>query len=324
MLQIKDLEISFFSGKQQARRTDRVSFELRPGEILALVGESGCGKSITALSILGLLPRQGRATGGEILYQGKNLLTMPEKELDEIRGKEIAMIFQDIMYSLNPVFSIGNQLMEGMRRHMGYSKEQAREKAEALLRRVGIQNAEEVMRKYPHMLSGGMRQRVMIAMALSCEPRILIADEPTTALDVTIQLQIMQLLMSLRDEYGMSILLITHDIGVVTEMADRVAVMYAGQCVEIAGTKELLEQPQHPYTQALMNAVPAVGSDRNQRLYSIPGTVPENYQEMTGCRFAPRCPYAAGCAATGEMRTAADGRQVRCDRATEGRDAHEA
>ena len=315
MLEIRDLEISFFSGKKQTRRTDRVSFDVQPGEIVALVGESGCGKSISALSVLGLLPRQGRVTGGEILYKGQNLLKLTERELDQIRGKEISMIFQDIMYSLNPVLTIGTQMTEGMRRHLGYTKQQAKKKAVRLLERTGIQNPEAVMKKYPHMLSGGMRQRVMIAMALSCEPKILIADEPTTALDVTIQLQIMQLLMSLRDEFGMSILLITHDIGVVAEMADRVIVMYAGQCVESAGTKELLENPQHPYTQALLSAVPGVKDDKKRRLYSIPGAVPENYPDLTGCRFAARCPYAENCTAQGEWSGTPDGRLVRCERA---------
>ena len=323
MLEIRDLEISFYNGKKQTRRTDRVSFDVQPGEIVALVGESGCGKSITALSVLGLLPRQGRVTGGEILYRGQNLLALPEKELDKIRGNEISMIFQDIMYSLNPVFTIGSQMIEGMRRHLGLTKQQAKEKAVQLLERTGIQNAEAVMKKYPHMLSGGMRQRVMIAMALSCGPRLLIADEPTTALDVTIQLQIMQLLMSLRDEFGMSILLITHDIGVVAEMADRVVVMYAGQCVETADTRSLLENPAHPYTQALLSAVPGVRDDRERRLYSIPGAVPENYHELTGCRFAARCPYAQKCTAQGEMTQTADGRLVRCEMAAaEGRRAY--
>ena len=323
MLEIRDLEISFYNGKKQTRRTDRVSFDVQPGEIVALVGESGCGKSITALSILGLLPRQGKVTAGEILYRGQNLLELNERELDRVRGKEIAMIFQDIMYSLNPVFTIGSQMIEGMRRHLGYSKQEAREKAVRLLERTGIQNAEAVMKKYPHMLSGGMRQRVMIAMALSCEPRILIADEPTTALDVTIQLQIMQLLKGLRDEFGMSILLITHDIGVVAEMADRVVVMYAGQCVEAAGTKELLENPVHPYTQALLSAAPGVRDDKKRRLYSIPGAVPEGYHELTGCRFAARCRYAEGCAAKGEWTETKDGRLVRCETAAaEGRRAY--
>lgn len=313
MLEVKDLEISFFNGKKQKRCTDQVSFTVRPGEILALVGESGCGKSITALSVLRLLNRQGKVTAGEILYRGQNLLTMPEAQLDAVRGKEIAMIFQDITYSLNPVFTIGNQMVEGMRRHLGLSKQAAREEALRLLERTGIRNAPAVMRKYPHMLSGGMRQRVMIAMALSCRPSILIADEPTTALDVTIQMQIMQLLRGLRDEYGMSILLITHDIGVVAEMADRVVVMYAGQCVEEGGTEDVLTRPAHPYTRALLSAVPDVMDDKSRRLYSIPGAVPENYQDMTGCRFAPRCPHAEQCAQRGQVQTAPDGRKVRCD-----------
>ena len=315
MLEIKNLEISFFDGKKQTRRTDNVSFEVREGEILALVGESGCGKSITALSILSLLGRNGRITGGEILYRGQDLLRLSEKELDNIRGREIAMIFQDIMYSLNPVFTIGNQMIEGMRRHLGYTKAQARAEALRLLERAGIRDAEGALRKYPHMLSGGMRQRVMIAMALACRPRILIADEPTTALDVTIQLQIMQLLKSLRDEYGMSILLITHDIALVAEMADRVVVMYAGQCVEQADTEQLLKSPRHPYTRALLSAIPDVHCDKSRRLYSIPGAVPENYQDMNGCRFAPRCEYASSCTRLGELHVLPDGHSVRCEAA---------
>ncbi len=311
MLNIRNLDISFYNGKEQTRYTDRVCFDVQAGEIVALVGESGCGKSITALSVLGLLGRNARVSG-EILYEGKNLLALSEKEMDAVRGSGIAMIFQDIMYSLNPVFTIGNQMIEGMRRHLKYDKKRAREQAEALLKRVGIQDAHSVMRKYPHMLSGGMRQRVMIAMALSCKPRLLIADEPTTALDVTIQLQIMQLLKSLRDEYGMSILIITHDIALVAEMADRVVVMYAGQCVEQGDVKRLLENPQHPYTRALLNAIPDVNGSREKRLYAIPGTVPEDYHEMRGCRFAPRCEYAANCPQSGEMLISENGRQVRC------------
>ncbi len=314
MLNIRNLDISFYNGKEQIRYTDRVCFDVQAGEIVALVGESGCGKSITALSVLRLLSRNARVSG-EILYQGRNLLDLSEKEIDQVRGREIAMIFQDIMYSLNPVFTIGHQMIEGMRRHLKLDKKTAFEQAVSLLERAGIQDAHAVMRKYPHMLSGGMRQRVMIAMALACKPRILIADEPTTALDVTIQLQIMQLLKSLRDELGMSILIITHDIALVAEMADRVVVMYAGQCVEQADVKSLLENPQHPYTRALLSAVPDVNGDRQKRLYAIGGAVPEDYHEMQGCRFAPRCEYAAGCPASGEMLTASDGRQVRCDRA---------
>ena len=211
---------------------------------------------------------------GEVLFKGRNLLSLTEKELDHIRGREIAMVFQDIMYSLNPVFTIGNQMTETLRKHMGMKRAQAWERAVELLEKTGIAQPRAVMRKYPHMLSGGMRQRVMIAMALTCNPSLLIADEPTTALDVTIQLQIMQLLKRLRDESGMAILLITHDIGLVTEIADRVVVMYAGECVEETTTQQLLEAPAHPYTQALLRAVPGIHDPKDRRLYSIPGTAP--------------------------------------------------
>ena len=228
----------------------------------------------------------------------------------------LSMLIEDVMYNLTEQVTRVLQTED-------LTQQQAREKAVRLLARTGVRDAEAVMKKYPHMLSGGMRQRVMIAMALSCEPQILIADEPTTALDVTIQLQIMQLLKGLRDEFGMSILLITHDIGVVAEMADRVVVMYAGQCVEAADTRALLNHPQHPYTQALLSAVPGVKDDKKRRLYSIPGAVPENYPELTGCRFAARCPYAAKCPAQGEWKAAADGRLVRCEMAAaEGRKAY--
>lgn len=321
LLTVRGLDIAFASGKKLTPRTDGVHFEVRPGEILSLVGESGCGKSITALSLLGLLGRQGRVTGGEVLFKGRDLLKMTEKQLDEIRGREIAMIFQDITYSLNPVFTIGSQLTETLRRHRGMSSADARRRAVELLEKTGIPHPQEVMKKYPHMLSGGMRQRVMIAMALTCDPCLLIADEPTTALDVTIQLQIMQLLKKLRDETGMAILMITHDIGLVTEMADRVVVMYAGQCVEEASTQQLLETPQHPYTQALLRAVPGLHDPRERRLYAIPGTVPEEYQALTGCRFAPRCPYGAQCPGTARETEIAPGHRVRCCRAEEGCDA---
>ena len=317
ILEVKDLDIAFESGKTLLPRTDKVSFSIAPGEIVCLVGESGCGKSITALSVLGLLSRQGHVTGGSVRLMGRELLGLSEKQLDQIRGKDATMIFQDIMYSLNPVFTIGNQLTEGIRRHMKMDKAAAKERAEALLRRTGIPDAPGVMRKYPHQLSGGMRQRAMIAMALSCNPKLLIADEPTTALDVTIQLQIMELLRSLRDETGMSILLITHDIGVVAEMADRVVVMYAGQCVEETDTRTLLTSPAHPYTRALMQAVPGIHDDKNLRLYTIPGAVPEDYSTMTGCRFASRCPHAASCGQQPGYEAIAPGHLVRCELARE-------
>ena len=317
ILEVKDLDIAFDSGRQRVPKTDKVSFSVAPGEIVCLVGESGCGKSITALSILGLLSRQGHVTGGSIRFGGQELLTMTEKQLDRIRGRDAAMIFQDIMYSLNPVFTIGNQLTEGLRRHEQLPKSEARARAVALLERTGIPEAEAVMRKYPHQLSGGMRQRAMIAMALCCRPKLLIADEPTTALDVTIQLQIMQLLQSLRDETGLAILLITHDIGVVAEMADRVVVMYAGQCVEQADTRTLLTAPAHPYTRALMQAVPGIHDDRSRRLYAIPGAVPEDYSGMEGCRFAPRCPYAADCGKQPLYTPLTEDHLVRCEKARE-------
>ena len=330
LLEVQNLEISFFSGRQQTRVTDGVSFAVQPGEIVCLVGESGCGKSVTALSVLGLLARQGKVTGGDICFEGQSLLKRTEKQLDKVRGRDIAMIFQDIMYSLNPVFTIGSQMVEGMRRHLGMSKDEAAARAVQLLEKTGIQDAAGAMLKYPHQLSGGQRQRVMIAMALSCRPKLLIADEPTTALDVTIQLQIMELLRRLRDEEGMAILLITHDIGVVAEMADRVIVMYAGQCVEEADVETLLGQPKHPYTQALLQAVPGLHDSRDRRLYTIPGAVPERYDGMPGCRFAPRCSLAEGCSQCPDYEEAAPGHRVRCvmcgagpvEQVTGGEDSH--
>ena len=316
ILEVRELDIAFTRGRAPVKRAEGVSFCVHPGEILCLVGESGCGKSITALSILGLLPRQGRATHGQILYDGKDLLSLSEKELDAVRGKEISMIFQDIMFSLNPVFTIGSQLTEVIRRHLKYDKKKADALAAELLERTGLPAS--ALRKFPHQLSGGQRQRAMIAMALACRPRLLIADEPTTALDVTIQLQIMQLLKTLRDETGMAILLITHDLGLVAEMADRVVVMYAGQCVETCDTRRLLAAPAHPYTRALLQAVPGVGDDRAKRLLSIPGAVPEDYPNMTGCRFAPRCPYRSICGSEAREFEPAEGRLVRCCEAVAG------
>ena len=316
LLQIRDLEITFGRGPREAYAATGVSFSVCPGEIVCVVGESGSGKSVTALSVLGLLSRQGRVTGGQILFDGQDLLKMSAKALDGLRGTEISMIFQDIMYSLNPVLTIGRQMTEGMRRHLHLSPADAAERAVELLAHTGIRDAEQVMKKYPHMLSGGMRQRVMIAMALACRPRLLIADEPTTALDVTIQLQIMQLLRRLREETGMAILLITHDLGVAAEMADRGVVMYAGQCVEEAPMHELLAHPAHAYTQALLQAVPGLHDSPEKRLYSIPGRVPEVYGGIAGCRFAERCPYAAGCKVkdSADMRPVAEGHLSRCDR----------
>ena len=294
ILEISDLSITFGRSKRAVQCADGVSLTVNPGEIVCVVGESGCGKSITALSVMGLLPRQGRVTGGSIRFEGRELLALTERQMDAIRGRDMAMIFQDIMYSLNPVLTLGLQMTEGMRRHLGLPREAAQERAVQLLGKVGIPDPAGAMRRYPHQLSGGQRQRVMIAMALACGPKLLIADEPTTALDMTVQRQILMLLRQLRDE-GLGVLLITHDVGVVAELADRVVVMYAGQCVESADVHTLLTSPQHPYTQALMAAVPGIDDPKERRLYAIPGAVPERYDTMTGCRFAPRCPHAEGC-----------------------------
>ncbi|MBR4080562.1 MAG: ABC transporter ATP-binding protein [Clostridia bacterium] len=325
ILSVRDLNVAFTQGKRSLRPvTDGVSFDLYPGEILCLVGESGCGKSVSALALMGLLPRQGRVPSGTAIFDGRDLLALPPRSLDEVRGAGAAMIFQDIMYSLNPVLTIGTQMTEGMRRHLHMDKSAARQEAVRLLTKTGLPDPEGAMRKYPHQLSGGQRQRVMIAMALACRPKLLIADEPTTALDVTIQLQIMQLLRQLRDETGMAILLITHDVGVVAEMADRVVVMYAGQCVESAPAETLLTAPAHPYTRALMQAVPTLDPGK-ARLYHIPGAVPETFGDLPPCRFAPRCSYAADCPQTAEMIRLSENHTVRCARlAMERRDDHDA
>lgn len=292
---------------------DHVSFHVDRGEVVCLVGESGCGKSVTSLSIMGLLGRGGAVMDGSVLFENKNLLAMSEKELDEIRGDELTMIFQDPLTSLNPVFTVGSQIMESIRIHMHLSKEEARARAVELLGQVGMPDAAGVMKKFPHTLSGGMRQRVMIAMALSCKPKLLIADEPTTALDVTIQAQIMKLLGELRREKNMAMILITHDIGVVANMADRVIVMYAGQIVEEAPVLALFDDPKHPYTRALLDTVPTIRDDESRQLTAIPGMVPENYDDITGCRFADRCPYRQQeCDSPQELYRFEEGHAARC------------
>ncbi len=289
LLAVEDLHVAFAGDSGENTYVDGVSFHVDDGETVCIVGESGCGKSVTVLSMMGLLGENGRVTAGQVLFDGKNLLALSEADLDRIRGDEITMIFQDAMTSLNPVFTIGSQLTESIRVHLHLSKREAAARAAALLLKVGLSDPEKVMRKYPHTLSGGMRQRVMIAMALSCNPKLLIADEPTTALDVTIQAQIMRLLKALKQEYHMSILLITHDMGLVAEMADRVLVMYAGQVVEESDVSQLFHAPRHPYTKALLTSVPSIRDDADRRLASIRGTVPERYQDIRGCRFFNRC-----------------------------------
>lgn len=291
LLEVKDLTTVFAGDYGKNISVDHVSFHVDRGEVVCIVGESGCGKSVTSLSIMGLLGKGGAVVDGSVLFDGKNLLAMKEKELDQIRGDEMTMIFQDPLTSLNPVFTVGSQLTESIRIHMHLSKGQARDRAIELLTKVGMPDAEHVIRKYPHTLSGGMRQRVMIAMALSCNPKFLIADEPTTALDVTIQAQIISLLKELQQEIKMSMILITHDIGLVANTADRVIVMYAGQIIEEAAAEEIFAHPKHPYTQALLNTVPTIRDDEDRQLEAIPGMVPENYDDIKGCRFADRCPY---------------------------------
>lgn len=291
LLKVDHLETSFLKDKMLTPFTKDVSFTVKEGETVGIVGESGSGKSITVLSIMGLLSKNGKVTEGSIFFEGKDLLTLSDKEMEKVRGNKISMIFQDTMSALNPVFTIGNQLMESIMTHQQIPKSSAKVKALELLNRVGLPRPEKIMKEYPFMLSGGMRQRAMIAMALSCNPKLLIADEPTTALDVTIQAQIIELLKDLKEEYNMSIILITHDMGVIAEMADRVLVMYAGEVVEVADVDSLYQDARHPYTKALLESIPKVSDDVDTRIEAIPGVVPEDYQTITGCRFYSRCKY---------------------------------
>lgn len=293
LLEVHNLTTAFRGDYGTNIMVDHIDFHVDKGETVCIVGESGCGKSVTSLSIMGLLSRNGEVTEGSVVFDGKDLLSMTEQELDKVRGNEITMIFQDPLTSLNPVFTVGSQITESIRTHMGLSKEEARERAEKMLEKVGMPDPKGMMKKFPHTLSGGMRQRVMIAMALSCNPKLLIADEPTTALDVTIQAQIMKLIKELQQENDMSVILITHDIGLVANMADRVLIMYAGQLIEEAPVKELFQTPRHPYTKALLDSVPTVQDSADRQLTSIPGIVPENYDDISGCRFAQRCQYYA-------------------------------
>jgi oligopeptide/dipeptide ABC transporter ATP-binding protein len=289
LLEIKDLTIAFDTERGQIRPVREVSIDIYPGQTVALVGESGCGKSVTALSILRLIPQPpGKILSGSVTLEGRNLLELPERDMRSVRGKDIAMIFQEPMTSLNPVYTIGDQITEAVKLHQHVNNTEAVRIAEDALKDVGIADPRRRLNEYPHQMSGGMRQRVMIAMALSCQPKLLIADEPTTALDVTIQAQILELLRKLQREKGMSILLITHDLGVVAENADVVAVMYASRVVEFAGVEDLFDRPQHPYTEGLFRAVPKLG-DLRSRLEQIPGTVPNPARFPTGCKFHPRC-----------------------------------
>ncbi|MDQ0361375.1 ABC transporter ATP-binding protein [Breznakia pachnodae] len=291
LLDVKDLKVYFYTDKGTSKAVDGNSFRMYENETLAIVGESGCGKSVTAMSILGLVDKPGKIVeGSQIEYDGKNLVTMKEDELRKVRGNEISMIFQEPMTSLNPVFKIGKQITETILLHEDVTKEEAMKRAVDMLGLVGISRPEKVVNDYPHQLSGGMRQRVMIAMALACDPKLLIADEPTTALDVTIQAQILSLMNDLKKKTGTSIMLITHDLGVVAQMADNVNVMYAGKVVETAPVKELFNNPKHPYTKGLMQSMPSLNMDGN-RLNTIEGNVPNALYLPKGCYFADRCPH---------------------------------
>jgi peptide/nickel transport system ATP-binding protein len=305
LLEIKELCTHFVSGALVHKAVDGVSLAVGKGECVALVGESGCGKSVTALSILRLVPEPpGRIIGGEIWFEGQDLLRLDRRSLLSVRGNRIGMIFQEPMTSLNPVFTIGNQITEVTRAHRNVSRAAARHRAATLLERVGLSEPDRLLDEYPHRLSGGMRQRAMIAMALACEPQLLIADEPTTALDVTTQAQILELLSSLQRELGMAILIITHDLGVVAQMATRVAVMYAGRKVEEATTLDLFARPLHPYSQGLIRALPnpkrEAGGERRP-LQEIPGAVPPLHDLPPGCSFAPRCPIACDACRQGPV-----------------------
>lgn len=292
LLRVRDLRTVFHTESGTVAAVDGASFNLYPGQVLGIVGESGCGKTQLSMSIMRLIPSPpGQIERGEILFNGRDLLQLSEREMREIRGNEIAMIFQEPMTSLNPVFSIGDQLMETIRLHQGLDKAAARAKAVEMLQLVGIPRAAQVMSEYPHRFSGGMRQRVMIAMALSCNPRLLIADEPTTALDVTIQAQILELMKELKERINTAIIFITHDLGVIAEMAQRVVVMYAGEVVEQADVVQLFKEPKHPYTRALIASRPTIEDERDELAF-IPGQVPNPHHRPSGCPFHPRCAHA--------------------------------
>ncbi|MFZ6764376.1 MULTISPECIES: ABC transporter ATP-binding protein [Acetobacterales] len=297
LLEISNLTTAFATERGEVTAIEDVSFSLEEGEILGIVGESGSGKSVTALTVMGLLPRPpARIVSGSVRFAGQELTGLSERQMQKVRGPGIAMIFQEPMTSLNPVFRIGEQIMETIRAHERLSPRALRDRALRMLEKVGIPSAARRMDDYPHQLSGGQRQRVMIAMALACNPKLLIADEPTTALDVTIQAQILDLLMDLRDEFGMAIMIITHNMGVVAETADRVMVMYAGRIVEQSPVTTLFDRPLHPYTRGLLDCVPSLEQDR-PRLVAIPGSLPEPARRPSGCRFRPRCGHAvAACA----------------------------
>jgi oligopeptide/dipeptide ABC transporter ATP-binding protein len=316
LLEVRDLHTYFRTRAGEVRAVDGVSFNVEAGEMLGIVGESGCGKSVTVLSLTGLVQPPGRVVSGSALFEGRDLTKLKGRELEDIRGRDIGMIFQDPMTSLNPTLTIGTQITETLRRHLGMDKKQARKRAAELLDEVHIPNAAQRLDDYPHRYSGGMRQRVMIAIAMACNPKLLIADEPTTALDVTVQAGVLDLFHELRAEHDMAVIIITHDMGVVAETANNIMVMYAGQIVEQATALDLFDRPEHPYTEALLAALPQLEGEgiREGRLLSIPGRPPDLIEPPEGCRFAPRCVYAGHdeCAAVPpELREIRPGHWVR-------------
>ncbi|MHB1628726.1 MAG: ABC transporter ATP-binding protein [Bacilli bacterium] len=315
LLKVRNLKTYFISKEAQVKAVDGVDFDVAPGKVLGIVGESGSGKSMTSLSLMRLVPGpQGRIVEGEVTFEGIDLLKLSERQMSDVRGNRMGMIFQEPMTALNPVLKIGEQIGEVLIRHRRVSKAEAKKQSIGLLRSVGFPRAEQIVDEYPHQLSGGMRQRAMIAMAMACQPKLLIADEPTTALDVTIQAQVLDLMRSLKNKNGTAIILITHDLGVIAEMADDVVVMYGGQVVESATADAVFDDPLHPYTTALMESIPVIDQDR-ERLASIPGTVPSAANFPSGCRFAPRCAIAQeSCHQKApELRELKPGHHVRCD-----------
>jgi oligopeptide/dipeptide ABC transporter ATP-binding protein len=292
LLEVKSLRTSFFTDDGEVRAVDGVSFSVEPGKLMGIVGESGSGKTASVLSIMRLLPESAKIVGGEVLFAGRDLTKLPEPEMRAIRGAKIAMIFQEPMTSLNPVFTIGNQIAEAVRLHQKTSRGEARERAIEALKMVGIADPQRRVDDYPHQLSGGMRQRVMIAMALSCNPQLLIADEPTTALDVTIQAQILDLIRDIQSRLKLAVILVTHDLGIVAEYADAVTILYAARVMEQAPCQELFKEPLNPYTKGLLDSIPGVDGTRHHRLQAIPGTIPSALHPPPGCRFHPRCPIA--------------------------------
>ncbi|MCD7908606.1 MAG: ABC transporter ATP-binding protein [Clostridium sp.] len=291
LVEVKNLEVSFFTYAGEVKAVRGISYNLKPGEVMGIVGESGSGKSVSSYGLMGIIPEPGRVIGGQILFEGQDVTAMSEKELLKIRGKDISMIFQDSMTSLNPLFTIGNQIEESLKKHTSMTKDERQKRMVDLLTLVGINQPEKRLKQYPHEFSGGMRQRVMIAMALACDPKLLIADEPTTALDVTIQAQILELLKELKNKIHMGIVFITHDLGVVSDICDSISVMYAGTIVESGSSDQIFYEPRHPYTWGLLASVPKIDTDEHQRLIPIEGNPVDLINPPAGCPFAPRCKH---------------------------------